>query len=56
MTEDATTGKGRPTPKRSEKQRRRTGPVAPPPKTGSSTDWTMSTLLPSYVRLWKWTL
>ena len=33
MTEDATTGKGRPTPKRSEKQRRRTGPVAPPPQT-----------------------
>ena len=27
------TGKGRPTPKRSEKQRRRTGPVAPPPLT-----------------------
>jgi hypothetical protein len=26
-------GKGRPTPKRSEKQRRRTGPVAPPPLT-----------------------
>jgi hypothetical protein len=26
-------GKGRPTPKRSEKQRRRTGPVAPPPTT-----------------------
>lgn len=26
-------GKGRPTPKRSEKQRRRTGPVAPPPRT-----------------------
>lgn len=33
MTEDATTGKGRPTPKRSESQRRRTGPVAPPPQT-----------------------
>lgn len=32
MTE-APTGKGRPTPKRSEKQRRRTGPVAPPPLT-----------------------
>ena len=29
---DAPTGKGRPTPKRSEKQRR-TGPVAPPPRT-----------------------
>jgi hypothetical protein len=27
------TGKGRPTPKRSETQRRRTGPVAPPPAT-----------------------
>ena len=27
------TGKGRPTPKRSEGQRRRTGPVAPPPQT-----------------------
>ncbi len=27
------TGKGRPTPKRSEAQRRRTGPVAPPPQT-----------------------
>ena len=27
------TGKGRPTPKRSEKQRRRPGPVAPPPLT-----------------------
>jgi hypothetical protein len=26
-------GKGRPTPKRSESQRRRTGPVAPPPQT-----------------------
>lgn len=26
-------GKGRPTPKRSEKQRRRSGPVAPPPQT-----------------------
>jgi len=26
-------GKGRPTPKRSEAQRRRTGPVAPPPQT-----------------------
>ena len=26
-------GKGRPTPKRSEKQRRRSGPVAPPPMT-----------------------
>lgn len=26
-------GKGRPTPKRSEKSRRRTGPVAPPPQT-----------------------
>ena len=32
MTE-APTGKGRPTPKRSEKQRRRSGPVAPPPLT-----------------------
>jgi hypothetical protein len=30
---EAPTGKGRPTPKRSEKQRRRTGPVAPPPLT-----------------------
>ncbi len=29
----APTGKGRPTPKRSEAQRRRTGPVAPPPQT-----------------------
>jgi hypothetical protein len=28
-----TTGKGRPTPKRSERQKRRTGPVPPPPKT-----------------------
>lgn len=32
MTE-APAGKGRPTPKRSEQQRRRTGPVAPPPLT-----------------------
>ncbi len=32
MTEPSV-GKGRPTPKRSEKQRRRTGPVAPPPQT-----------------------
>ncbi|CAN5194389.1 hypothetical protein BH24ACT10_BH24ACT10_11770 [soil metagenome] len=29
----APTGKGRPTPKRSEAQRRRSGPVAPPPQT-----------------------
>lgn len=29
----ATTGKGRPTPKRSASQKRRTGPVPPPPKT-----------------------
>jgi len=29
----APTGKGRPTPKRSESQRRRSGPVAPPPQT-----------------------
>ena len=29
----APAGKGRPTPKRSEKQRRRTGPVTPPPQT-----------------------
>jgi hypothetical protein len=28
---EQTTGKGRPTPKRSEAQKRRTGPVAPPP-------------------------
>jgi hypothetical protein len=33
VTDDPTTGKGRPTPKRSEKQRRPTGPVAPPPRT-----------------------
>ena len=32
MTDAAPAGKGRPTPKRSEKQRR-TGPVAPPPQT-----------------------
>ncbi len=31
--EDKPVGKGRPTPKRSEAQRRRTGPVAPPPQT-----------------------
>jgi hypothetical protein len=30
---EAAGGKGRPTPKRSDKQRRRTGPVAPPPQT-----------------------
>jgi hypothetical protein len=30
-TGEATTGKGRPTPKRSEAQKRRGGPVAPPP-------------------------
>lgn len=34
MTEPtAPAGKGRPTPKRSEKERRRGGPVAPPPRT-----------------------
>jgi hypothetical protein len=33
VTETAPTGKGRPTPKRSEAQRRRGGPVAPPPAT-----------------------
>ena len=32
-SEQATQGKGRPTPKRSEKTRRRSGPVAPPPQT-----------------------
>jgi hypothetical protein len=33
VTESPATGKGRPTPKRSEAQRRRGGPVAPPPAT-----------------------
>jgi hypothetical protein len=31
--EQATPGKGRPTPKRSERTKRRSGPVAPPPQT-----------------------
>jgi hypothetical protein len=33
VTDSVPTGKGRPTPKRSEAQRRRGGPVAPPPAT-----------------------